>query len=112
YLSSRRTYDEIEALVQRRLHHLYEVVGVAADEEDALYPLQAADLGKLTNLRTRDVLAWCHQYRERCIRAGGLVSANDVEVTAAAAEPTPRGDFEQRWNDFVTTFQSAPPDED
>jgi hypothetical protein len=114
YLSSRRTQDEIEALVQRRLRYLYDAAGVAFCEDEPLYPLEAADLGALANLRTRDVLDWCHQYRERCIQAAKLVAAHDVAVGVVAPAPKPPAaeDLEPLWNDFVSSFESSPPEDD
>jgi hypothetical protein len=113
-LESRRTGPEVEALVARRLQRLYEEREAPTDPKKPTAPFTSDDLSPLTNLRTRDVLDFVRKHRERCIQAGGWLA---VAATSPGPEPTPtvspeREKTEQSWNDFMTAFETPPPDEE
>ena len=119
HLTSRRSYDEIEAIVVRRLSHLYESLGLQQRDDDSLFPFRRDQLSALTNLRTRDVLDWCRRYQERSIAAGELCEAPPAlaapEQIAGRAEQPSSAEVvavEQAWNDFRTGQTFDLPQED
>jgi hypothetical protein len=111
-LTGRRAASEVEAIVARRLQVLCEHQGARFREDEPLFPFRRAELDKLTNLRTRDVLNWCHDYRDRCVAAGELVAADEVLVGVVREEPHDAMDWAQRWNDARVGFTDSPPEED
>ncbi|WP_428264000.1 helicase HerA domain-containing protein [Haliangium sp.] len=131
-LTSRRTADDIEALVGRRLEYLYEEMDVRWRPDDPLFPFRHADLTRLANLRTRDVLDHCRQIHEACIAAqvlpealptpppsallGGPVSASTaVDFDAEDAGRTPSASassLAREWNDFRIDHTTPVPEDD
>jgi len=112
-LSARRGRDEIEAMLVRRLEHLYEALDVAWREDEALYPFRAEHIDELNLQRARDCLAFFRKHQEQCIAAGALVEPG-LAGDNAAAEPPPAprvDDLERAWNDALVTAE-APPDDD
>jgi GTPase SAR1 family protein len=116
HISSRRTLDEIEAIVARRLAYLYDALDIRARDDNDLFPFRRADLEALANMRTRDVLDWCRSYHERCVDAGRLVETHAVptSVSASPAQPDSTGELEKTWNDFRERHGTAtdPPESD
>ncbi len=124
-LTSRRTVDEIAAIVSRRLQVLYEDTCVRFRPDDPLFPFRRTDLDALANLRIRDVLDTCRQYHEHCIDRGGLDgwrSRNGVVEGPAPGQtegPTPvppppidTTAVAQAWNDHQASFARQPPMDD
>lgn len=68
-----RSYEEIEAMVARRLAWLYTKHGAVPREDDPVYPFSPAFLRRLVNQRSRHVLDRCHELQQRCAEAGRLV---------------------------------------
>ncbi len=96
-----RSYPEIEAIVGRRLSWLYAQAGVAYRPEDPVYPIPPAALRDLVNLRTRDVLQWCHQFHLRCAAAKKIIDATELGITDGDDTPGD-ADLDQiaaAWND-------------
>jgi energy-coupling factor transporter ATP-binding protein EcfA2 len=110
-LTSRRSADEIEAMITRRLRVLYDDQGVRFRENEPLFPFQRADLDKLTNLRTRDVLNWCHEYRKRCVAAGELIDASEV-AAGVSRDSRSSIDWSRRYNDARTGFAESRSEDD
>ncbi len=110
-LKSHRSEQEIEELIARRLQYLYESFDVPLREAAPTFPFPRAALQGLTNLRTRDVLDWCREYRNRCIDAGGLVDSLAGPPRPAPAQP-PVLTLEQAWNDFHAEYRAAPPEDE
>lgn len=114
-LTSGRTIDEIEALVGRRLQHLYEEMGVRFRPDNPLFPFRRADLQRKANQRMRDILDTCRQYHEACIDAGALIDGwfDDGRPPTEPPVPAPAAtDLAQAWNDHLVAFAGAPPDSD
>jgi energy-coupling factor transporter ATP-binding protein EcfA2 len=106
-LQAQRSFDEITAMVSKRLEVLYEDAGLYPRPEPSVYPFRAENLRPLTNLTTRDVLDCCRRHHEQCIIAETWVepafdaggSVTEIEAIAAPAAPTL--DLESAWNDFL-----------
>ncbi|HEY8505025.1 MAG TPA: hypothetical protein VIL46_10620, partial [Gemmataceae bacterium] len=120
-LTSQRTLEEIEALVARRLQHLYEEQGVPFGGQEPAFPFRREHLQRLVNLRTRDVLDYCRKHHERCVLAGQWVEPDGEVATPGAAEKgaeTPTGEvevlqaLEQAWNDFHSSARVEVPDDE
>ncbi len=96
-LTSRRTVEEIEAIVGQRLAYLYEQMEVRWRPDDPIFPFRNGDLAQLANLRIRDVLDACRQHHEGSIQAGALlegfagVPAPAAAGTTSTPPPTPGG---------------------
>jgi hypothetical protein len=104
-LASQRTAGEVEALVARRLQSLYDEQDVPYDEQAPTFPFTRAQLAPLAGLRTRDVLDFCRQHREKCVRAGHWVAPEVPPPDGGGAEPGIRPCC--RWSRPGTT--STPP---
>jgi energy-coupling factor transporter ATP-binding protein EcfA2 len=114
-LTSQRSAAEVEALVARRLQHLYEEQGAPIDETQPTAPFSKDDLNVLQNLRTRDVLDFCRLHREKCAWAGEWVptGAAPSAATLSPVSPLPPVDeIEPHWNDFRAAFATAPSDKE
>jgi energy-coupling factor transporter ATP-binding protein EcfA2 len=115
-LEGERSAPEVRQLVARRLAHLYEQAGLAAEDGDT-YPFSEELLATLTRLRTRDVLDQCRRYRERAVALGAMPSVSGAATaTAPIAPPTvapsPVLELQQAWNDFRAGYDRPRPEED
>ncbi|MFC1708019.1 ATP-binding protein, partial [Planctomycetota bacterium] len=110
-LTSRRTSQEIEELVSRRLECLFDFHGVRPHDEQPLFPFTTALLKKIANMRTRDVLESCRDYQERCVEAGHLVDTV-TRIAKLPPEPTQAANFDRLWDDFRANNSVQPPDSD
>jgi DNA helicase HerA-like ATPase len=108
--------EEAEAveIVSQRLRHLYESMDVPYLADDPTFPVPREELRRRAGHRTRDILAWCQEFREACIAAGRIVTPPGEAAPAATVPPTPSTTpLEQAWNDFRTGFVAdVPVDED
>ncbi len=106
-LTSARSREEIARMIEKRLFCLYEEMEADFDEADPTFPFTAKEIEQHENLRTRDVLDWCREVRDRCVEAGGLIEgAQPMEVSSPPTGPTPSTDavaLAQAWNDLNTS---------
>jgi hypothetical protein len=110
-LSGKRTLQEIQQIIARRLDVLYTGFGTEAGQGSPTFPFTAEQVEALEGLQTRDVLGYCQRYREACVLAQRLVES---EVPTRVKKPLPADDkksdpepvlaLEQRWNDFRAEF--------
>lgn len=114
-LESQRSEQEVLELAACRLAVLYEDAGLTAPADDPTFPIPAAELRKLRNLRTRDVLDWCRRFQEQYRIEGhrmpaiAIEPADDVSPDAAALEVAA---LEEAWQTFLAEGQwKAPADE-
>ncbi|MFO7178963.1 MAG: DUF2791 family P-loop domain-containing protein [Pseudomonadota bacterium] len=108
HLQAGRSLEEIEELVQRRLHYLFDRKGVPIREEEPLYPFTPDDLAARVNQRTRDILDWCRQHHQQSIAAGRIV---DTKV-GPQPQPEPATNvLAQSWNDHRSASTAPPNDE-
>ncbi len=115
-LTSRRSVDEIEAIVGRRLEHLYEEMDVRWRPDDPLFPFPREFLARQAQQRVRDILDTCRDFHERCIDAGQLIDANDGP-TASAAKPGPddaakMAAIDGAWQTHCEDYADTIPDEE
>src|SRR5690606_11551066 len=108
HLQAGRSLEEIEELVQRRLHHLFDRKGVPIREEEPLYPFTPDDLAARVNQRTRDILDWCRQHHQQSIAAGHIV---DTKLEPIQPPPPAPNALAQAWNDHRSASTAPPSDE-
>jgi len=110
-----RTYEEIEAIVSRRLQWLYEQAGASFHPEEPVYPIPARELRDRANRRTRDILDYCHRFREACLAAGRLLDGLDgARLEAPPLPPPPAGldIVDTTWNDARNAAVDLPEEDD
>lgn len=110
-LQAQRSFDEIQAMVSKRLECLYEEAGLYPRPDPSVYPFRAESLRPLTNLTTRDVLDCCKRHQDRCIAEanwiepafdGAVPSAPSTAPDAVSAPAAPPLEWESAWNDFLS----------
>lgn len=100
-LIGNRSTEEVLEIVATRLRHLYDTHDVDFQEDDPTFPVPRSEIERLAGQRARDVLARCHEYRERCIAKGTVAVPFLPETDGPGPQPgPPSGDLEQLWNDF------------
>ncbi len=113
YLAITRGEDEVAALLERRLEHMFESCGVRHRSDEPLFPFDKAFVAKLAELSARDVLNEARQYRERCIAAGALVDTGVTALTSPPAPPAaPPSGLKSEWEAFRATAALQVPDDD
>ena len=111
-LESQRSEQEVIELAACRLAVLYEDAGLAAPADDPTFPIPAAELRKLRNLRTRDVLDWCRRFQQQYRIDGRLVSSIAVEPAEDAAPGDAAAEvaaLEEAWQTFLAEGQWKAP---
>jgi hypothetical protein len=109
-LKGTREPEEILPLVSHRVRHLFESLDAPFRDDDPTFPFPPAYLQKLAGLPTREVLIRCHDYRQRCIAAAGLVPLpEDAPVLRIGREASETTRIEQAWNDHRTAFAGEIP---
>jgi hypothetical protein len=112
-LESRRSAEEIEQLVGKRLEYLYSTAGASFDRRDPIFPFERPQLRSLARMRTRDVLDRCRAYREGCVAAGHLVPFPAAEVESAILDVDSEiTELAQQWNDHRSSAVLSIPDGD
>jgi len=102
-LSAGREVSEVAELISKRLAALFEPRDAEIDPDDPTFPIPRSSLDNLANLPARNVLDWCREFREQCIKAGKIVDSPDVGPTNPKSGEPIR--LEQLWNDA----RSGPP---
>jgi Helicase HerA, central domain/AAA ATPase domain len=113
-LQINRSYEEILAIVGRRLSWMYAELGAVYQPETPVYPIPESRLRALTNHRTRAILEWCHQFQTQCMAEGRIIEQDDVVPTVVDLL-TPEADFDgigAAWNDAVHASGIELPDDD
>lgn len=117
-LTSSRSLVEVRELVGRRLASFYETQEVPDGDEVPTFPYSDAALERLAGMRTRDVLAWCGEHREKCVRAGQWKPLDNEAPPQPLAKPLPAPtpppglNLAQAWNDFQTSFPASVPEDE
>lgn len=118
-LQAQRSFEEILALVSRRLEYLYEEAGLYPRPEPSVYPFRAESLRPLTNLTTRDVLDCCKRHQDRCIAEGtwaeptfdgGVTPSSSTAAPPISAPVAPSLELESAWNDFLNQSHGEIPE--
>lgn len=105
-LLSKRSHDQQEAIVERRLHVLFEESGVEPDPSEPIAPFRPEHLLQVAGARTRDLLDWCRRQRERCVAAGGWVEPDETQPRPAVGPDLTA--LRQRWNDRLAEWELDP----
>ncbi len=112
-LSSERQRDEIEAMVIRRLDHLYASFDVALQDDDPLYPFTPEQVDAVRLFRARDALASFRRIHDACIAAGAVLRAGAPEAPVPPPAPPPAADdLDRAWNDALAGALAIPEDDD
>ncbi|QRK11073.1 DUF87 domain-containing protein [Archangium violaceum] len=109
-----RTAEEARLITERRLEHLYAVEDAPFDPAEPTYPFPHEGFEKLSGKNTRDVLDACRRWREQAIREGALPDRFPLESGEVIVNPGPATgrELDQQWNDFRSTYNTSPPEED
>jgi energy-coupling factor transporter ATP-binding protein EcfA2 len=112
-LQLNRSYEEVQAIVGRRLAWIFEQEEVLYREDDPVYPIPPSQLEVQTNRRTRDVLDWCNRFQTKCIAAGEILENEE----SAPVEDFQLVDEElagvsAKWNDAMHVPGIEVPDDD
>jgi energy-coupling factor transporter ATP-binding protein EcfA2 len=108
-LMSQRSSEEIYQLVEKRLTHLYEELGLE-QPPSSLHPFTPEELDQLRHQRTRDILNQLRQHQERCRQTGCYVRFPSDATPPPPPEP-PDG-LEEAWNDFLAEFSADVPEDE
>lgn len=107
-LTGKRAADEIRAILVRRLEVFFDAAGIEPDANNPIAPYTVTDLARLTGMRTRDVLEFFREHRERCVKAKTWVAPG---ISPPLPPPPPSTDFSRLWNDFLPTVKPLIVDE-
>jgi DNA replication protein DnaC len=112
-LQLNRSYEEVQAIVGRRLAWIFEQEEVLYREDEPVYPIPASQLRGQTNRRTRDVLDWCNQFQMRCIAAGEVVETEeDQPIEDFLLVDEGLAGVSAKWNDAMHLPGIEVPDDD
>jgi hypothetical protein len=111
-LSNSRTLDEIHQMAAKRLGYLFDSAGVGADD-DALFPFKPEQLGKLSNMRSRDILDMLRRHHQRCVSAGRWEEPHELRTSPdkpPVSLPLAESQLDPLWNDFHSSYDAIVPD--
>jgi hypothetical protein len=115
-LAGKRTTDEIEAIVARRLELLYEQARLTPRTDLPTYPFRPDYLQRLTPMRIRDVLDHCRTHQDACRKAGRWLEPDLGSAVVLPRQPQQAEmgtiEVEQRWADHLAGYQSPTLDEE
>ena len=114
-LKGQRTWEEVVGVVGIHLRYLFDYFDFPPDNLVPTYPVPEQLLRDQVKQTTRTVLTVCKDYRERCMKAGELVSGGRDNGPPPRPNPDLEQallDFDQAWNDFLASFEISPPDDD
>ena len=84
-LASERQRGDIEAMLVRRLDHLYAAFDVAIQDDDPIYPFSPAQIEAVTLYRARDAIAKFREFHEACIAAGRIAGAPSRDPSSSSS---------------------------
>jgi hypothetical protein len=108
-LSSKRTADEIRAILASRLEVFFGATRIEPDANNPILPYSANHLAPLVGLRTRAVLDFFREHRDECVKVKRWVEPG-ISVPPPPSPP-PHTDFARLWNDFLPTVKPPIVDE-
>ena len=101
-LAAQRERADLEAMLVRRLDHLYSAFDVALHDDDPLYPYTAAQLDAVTLYRARDAIAKFREFHEACIAAGAIAdAAGPPRLSAPPPTTSTTLELDRAWNDAL-----------
>src|SRR5262249_26674139 len=110
-LASQRQRGDIEAMLVRRLDHLYAAYDVAVQDDDPIYPFSPAQLDAVTLYRARDAIAKFREFHEACIAAGGIIGGPPVASAPERPAPPAVTEIDRTWNDALAASGGIPDDD-
>jgi energy-coupling factor transporter ATP-binding protein EcfA2 len=110
-LASERQREDIEAMLVRRLDHLYAAFDVAVQDDAPLYPFSPAQIEAVTLYRARDAIAKFREFHEACITAGAIVGAPSRDRPPAPPPPAGMAELDRAWNDALAAASGIPDDD-
>jgi len=117
-LQTELSETQIQHLISKRLLALYDDQDIPFDEAHPLAPFPSSIIPQLSGQKIRQILDWCRQTREQCIRTG---TAPKFNASPEASTPEPKQmdadavdtlRLARMWNDFHATHSAATPDSD
>lgn len=113
-LEASRSKEEIRAIVGRRLAYLYEELEVSEGASETTEPFPEEFLRSLRQLRTRDVLERCGQFRAQWVRSGRPPEVPQRQGPEPLPAPMPEAppQLDQLWNDFRAQAEVHVPEDD
>jgi energy-coupling factor transporter ATP-binding protein EcfA2 len=110
-LASQRQREDLEAMLVRRLDHLYSTFDVAMQDDDQLYPFTPGQIEAVTLFRARDAIAKFREFHEACVAAGAVVGASaHPRPFQPPALPT-TVELDRAWNDALAASGGIPDDD-
>ena len=109
-LASQRRREDIEAMLVRRLDHLYATFDVALQDDDLFYPFAAGQIEAVTLFRARDAIAKFREFHEACVAAGRIVGADGTHRPAPPL-PAASNELDRAWNDALAAAGGMPDDD-
>ena len=112
-LASQRQREDIEAMLVRRLDHLYSTFDVAPQDDDPIYPFTPRQIDAVTLYRARDAIAKFREFHEACVVAGAIVSTavHDQPPPPPPAPPPTSAELDRAWNDALVAGGGIPDDD-
>ena len=109
-LASQRQREDIEAMLVRRLDHLYATFEVALQDDDLIYPFTASHIEAVTLFRARDAIAKFREFHEACVERGAIVAGTSG---TRPKDPAPPGapELDRAWNDALAAAGGMPDDD-
>lgn len=111
-LKVNRSYDEIEAVVARRLTYLFVEHGTVHRPEQPVYPIPESELRQLENRRLRDVLEWCHQFQAQCAAAAKIINADEPVTVEVKTRELDLDTIASAWSEATQSVDLEVPDEE
>ncbi|HEY6175217.1 MAG TPA: DUF87 domain-containing protein [Kofleriaceae bacterium] len=110
-LASQRQRDDIEAMLVRRLDHLYASFDVAVQDHDPAYPFTPAQIDAVTLFRARDAIAKFREFHEACIASGAIVGAPTGGRPTGRIPAPAMAELDRSWNDAISASGGIPDDD-
>jgi DNA helicase HerA-like ATPase/energy-coupling factor transporter ATP-binding protein EcfA2 len=110
-LASQRQRGDIEAMLVRRLDHLYAAFDVAMQDDDPLYPFAPAQLDAVTLFRARDAIAKFREFHAACIAARTILGARPGASAPERPAPPAVTEIDRAWNDALAASGGIPDDD-
>jgi adenylylsulfate kinase-like enzyme len=109
-LTSQRQREDIEAMLARRLDHLYATFDVALQDDDPLYPFTPSQIEAVTLFRARDAIASFREFHEACVAAGAIVGTF-TNHRPVPPPPQATAELDRVWNDALAAGGEIPDDD-
>lgn len=114
-LNAQRSSADVAEIIETRLRHLYSQLDAPFNANDPLFPFTQDHVALWANMRIRDILDKCREFRDAAVVQGKLpvAEATAPGVAAVGARDTQAEQqvirWEQRWNDFCAAWSGSQP---